>query len=100
MLILFRSEKIAILLINDWSSHIDHTAVYIAEQTQCGEAKAGCWLALGNLKCLWSLWTVQEEKKYNNERAVLNTLLFCSWYLPLSGISTRVILSEARDGQV
>lgn len=100
MLILFRSEKIAILLINDWSSHIDHTAVYIAEQIQCGEAKAGCWLALGNLKCLWSLWTVQEEKNYNNERAVLNTLLFCSWYLPLSGISTRVILSEARDGQV
>lgn len=93
---LFRSEKIAILLINDWSSHIDHTA----EQIQCGEAKAGCWLALGNLKYLWSLWTVQEEKNDNNQRAVLNILLFCSWYLPLSGISTRVILSEARDGQV
>lgn len=42
---------------------------------------------------------MQEEKNYNNERAVLNILLFCSWYLPLSGISTRVILSEARDGQ-
>lgn len=43
---------------------------------------------------------MQEGKNDNNERAVLNVLLFCSWYLPLSGISARVTLSEARDGEV
>jgi len=38
------------------------------------------------------------RKKY--EIVVLNVLLFYSCDLPLSGISTRLMLSEARDDQV
>lgn len=91
-----RLELTHIGLINDWASHIDRTAAY-SRADPMWRSKGRMLDLSEDIQTSCTVPGLCRKKEY--ERAVFNVLLFCSWYLPSSGISTRLMLSEARDGQ-